>query len=72
MILFKHENGIQVDDIENIDLSLIQNEQELNIIKQLSEFPDVIEKIALNFSVHLLPEYLLNLYRKFQQFLFFF
>jgi len=61
------EKGFNTD--EQGDVSMLSSEEEINLIKGLLEFPEVVEKSALNFEPHKLTGYLekiATLYHKFQ------
>ncbi len=55
----------QVVDPRVVDLSPLAASAELDLIKQLDSFPQVVEEAALRFAPHLLAEYALNLARAF-------
>ena len=48
-----------------VDLSSLEARQELDLIKQLDRFPDVVKEAALGFAPHLLAGYALDLARAF-------
>ncbi len=50
---------------KDADLSPLKAVPELNLIKQLDSFPQVVEEAALRFAPHLLAEYALDLARSF-------
>ena len=52
-------------DLPNVDLSPLQEPAELDLVKQLDSFPQVVEEAALRFAPHLLAEYALGLARAF-------
>ncbi len=52
-------------DPHDIDLSPLAASAELDLIKQLDSFPQVVEEAALRFAPHLLAEYALGLARAF-------
>jgi arginyl-tRNA synthetase len=52
-------------DPHDVDLTQLQEPAELNMIKQLDSFPQVVEEAALRFAPHLIAEYALNLARSF-------
>ena len=54
-----------IADPRKVDLSPLQATAELDLIKQLDSFPQVVEEAALRFAPHLLAEYALNLARAF-------
>ncbi len=53
--------GVDAFVIENVDLSLLDLPEELNIIKSLSQFPEVVLKSANSLETHLIPFYLQEL-----------
>ncbi|MCD6135453.1 arginine--tRNA ligase [Candidatus Bipolaricaulota bacterium] len=55
----------EIDDPSEVDLSPLQSPSELDLIKQLDSFPEILEEAALRFAPHLLAEYALNLARAF-------
>ncbi len=50
------------------DLKLLQTREEINLIKHLVMFPQVVEKSALNFEPHRLVNYLFDLATNFHKF----
>lgn len=62
----------KADSIANIhdgaDLSLLANEKEMSLIKELNKFPELIEEISLSYDVHKLPHYAIKLADKFHSF----
>jgi arginyl-tRNA synthetase len=50
------------------DLSLLTHEKELNLIKELNKFPELVEEIAQNYEVHKLPYYAIKMADKFHSF----
>jgi arginyl-tRNA synthetase len=53
---------------DNADLSLLTHEKELNLIKELNKFPELVEEIARTCEVHKLPHYVIKLADKFHNF----
>jgi arginyl-tRNA synthetase len=53
---------------ENVDLSLLTHEKELNLMKELNKFPELIAEISESYEVHKLPHYAINLADKFHSF----
>jgi arginyl-tRNA synthetase len=53
--------GVDAFVIENVDLNLLDLPEELNIIKSLSQFPEVVLKSANSLETHLIPFYLQEL-----------
>ena len=56
--------------VESVDLnlSLLVHEKELSLIKELDKFPELIEEIAQDYTVHKLPHYAIKLADKFHSF----
>jgi arginyl-tRNA synthetase len=54
-----------VADWGAVDLSPLVEREELDLIKRLDEFPDILETAALSFAPHLLPEFALGVARAF-------
>jgi len=50
------------------DLSLLTHEKELNLMKELNKFPELVEEISRNYEVHKLPHYAIGLADKFHSF----
>lgn len=61
--IIKHakENNISIPAYEEIDLSLLNQDEELAIIKTLASFPDIIEGCASSLEPHRLTFYLQEL-----------
>ncbi len=55
------QSEIIINDIKDIDLSLLTDDAELELIKYLSLFEQVITTISVNYEVHRLSFYLLEL-----------
>ncbi len=53
--------GVDAFEIENVNLNLLDLPEELNIIKSLSQFPEVVLKSANSLETHLIPFYLQEL-----------
>ncbi|TXT66955.1 MAG: Arginine--tRNA ligase [Promethearchaeota archaeon] len=51
-----------------IDTNLLNDDTELDLIKYLSYFPEIIDSAAKNYEIHLIPQYLLNLCQTFNSF----
>ncbi len=62
--IFRKAGVSEVDSIE-VDLSPLRAKEELDLIKRLDRFPDVVEEAALGFAPHLLADYALSLARVF-------
>ena len=56
--------------VESVDLnlSLLVEEKELSLIRELDKFPELIEEIAQDYTVHKLPHYAIKLADKFHSF----
>jgi len=50
------------------NLELLKEKEELNLIKKLAEFPELLEEVSRNYEVHRLPHYTLELAREFHNF----
>jgi arginyl-tRNA synthetase len=50
------------------DLSLLTHEKELNLIRELNKFPELIKEITGTYEVHKLPYYVIKLADKFHSF----
>ena len=57
--------GMPEVSTDDVDLSLLEAREELDLIKQLDRFPDVVREAALGFAPHLLAGYALELARAF-------
>ncbi|HOJ38898.1 MAG TPA: arginine--tRNA ligase [bacterium] len=62
---FAAQQGFSQQECLQADLSLLQEKEEESLIKQLGDFPGVIERISQTLEVHQLAEYLLALARFF-------
>lgn len=58
IIRFGEEKGIRFDQDPN--LTLLETEEELDLIKHLLDYPKIIEASALNFEPHRLVHYLID------------
>ncbi|HRY82774.1 MAG TPA: arginine--tRNA ligase [Candidatus Moranbacteria bacterium] len=59
---------LKVKSQKSGNLSLLTHEKELNLIRELNKFPELIESISKNYEVHRLPYYAINLADKFHSF----
>lgn len=50
------------------NLQLLDAKEELNLIRQLSRFPDIVEEISKHYQIHHLTIYILELARRFHNF----
>ncbi|MBI5428042.1 MAG: arginine--tRNA ligase [Nitrospinae bacterium] len=55
------ERGVALPDFSEIDLSLLDKDEELELIKKILALPEVVEKSAVNLEVHRIPYYLQEL-----------
>ncbi len=55
-------------ETKDTDLSLLTHEKELDLIRELNRFPELVEEIALDGSVHKLTHYAIRLADKFHSF----
>jgi arginyl-tRNA synthetase len=60
--------GEEYIDYQAGDLSLLAHEKERELMRELMCFPELVEMIALDFSVHKLPQYAMRLSDKFHSF----
>jgi arginyl-tRNA synthetase len=51
-----------------INSDLLNHETEINLIKQLNYFPEILEQAAQKYDIHLIPQYLLTLCQTFNTF----
>jgi len=63
--IFRKTDSDRVADVSQTDLSLLAEREELDLIKTLDRFPQVVAHAALDFAPHALAEYGLNLSRAF-------
>ncbi len=63
-IITKSEAKIDLE----INWDLLQHETEINLIKQLNYFPEIIEQATQKYDIHLIPQYLLTLCQTFNTF----
>jgi arginyl-tRNA synthetase len=61
------ETGIEFDE-ENMDLSLLKDQKELELIKYFLRLPELLETIVSDYEVHRLPHYAIELADKFHSF----
>ncbi len=65
-------DGIAVDNIatmlSNTDFTLIKEKEEIDLLKKLLEFPEVVESCALSFEPHRLTTYLREVAETFHRF----
>ena len=52
----------------DVDWNLLKHEKEIQLIKQLNYFPEILDDIENSYNIHLIPQYLLNLCQAFNSF----
>lgn len=57
ILRFAEEQGTRLKSTDQVDLHLLDSEAELDLIRKITEFEEVIEHCAQNRSPHLLPKY---------------
>lgn len=62
------ERDIDLSDISDIDYSLLNTEYEKDLISQIYQLPEIIERIAEERSIHLITAYAYRLGEKFHAF----
>lgn len=68
IIAFGEEKGITVPDFSSVDVSLLAEAEERDLLKKLSEFPEIIEGSAGTFEPHRIPVYLMELVGQFHSY----
>ncbi|MFX1524788.1 MAG: DALR anticodon-binding domain-containing protein, partial [Promethearchaeota archaeon] len=63
-IISKSEEKIGLE----INWDLLNHETELNLVKQLNYFPEIVEEAARKYDIHLISQYLLTLCQVFNSF----
>ncbi len=63
-IISKSKEKINLD----VDWILLNHEKEINLIKQLNYFPEILNSIVENYGIHQIPQYLLTLCQIFNSF----
>ncbi|HEY4495447.1 MAG TPA: arginine--tRNA ligase [Candidatus Paceibacterota bacterium] len=67
-ILAKIKNQKSKIKITKQNLKLLNTKPELNLIRKLIEYPEILSEIAKNYEIHRLPRYALELAREFHNF----
>ena len=62
------EEGIPLPSGNDVDSSLLSNNEELDIIKQLASFPEIVEGAALSMEPHRITFFLQNLANEFHSY----
>jgi len=52
----------------NVNWELINHEKELTLVKQLTYFPEILNSVRKNYTIHQIPQYLLTLCQAFNSF----
>ncbi|MFV1951593.1 MAG: arginine--tRNA ligase [Nitrospinota bacterium] len=55
------EKGIDIPTAEEVDIDLLKSPEEMTLIKEISKFPEVVEKCAIYLEPHRLTYYLQDL-----------
>ncbi len=61
IIRFAKEKGQSLDDASSVELNLLSEEAELDLIRKLVEFEDLIERAVLSRTPHIFTKYLQDL-----------
>jgi arginyl-tRNA synthetase len=67
IIEFAKEKGMDISS-GSVDLSLLNEPEELSLAKYIAKFPDTIEAVVNSYGVHLLAEYLLDIAKLFHSY----
>ncbi|RYL95105.1 arginine--tRNA ligase [Sporolactobacillus sp. THM7-4] len=59
--MLKRAEAFDDQDTENLDLSLLSGEKEIELLKKLGEFPAVVAESAQNMAIQHIPSYLFDL-----------
>jgi len=62
------ERGINVNNLDKADLTLLTNPEEISLIKKISRFPDIIESSALSLEPHRITIFLQDLVSLFHRY----
>ncbi len=62
------ENGLKEIEWEKVNWNNLSTKEELNILKKLEEFQEVIESAALNYAPYRITYYLLDLAKEFHEY----
>jgi arginyl-tRNA synthetase len=68
IINFAKEQGVALPDPDEVNLELLLLPEELNLIKQLSSYPEMVEACALNLEPHRVTIYLNELVSNFHRY----
>jgi arginyl-tRNA synthetase len=62
------ESDLVIKSLSDLEIQLLVHQSEIDLIKELTKFPEIIEDTALDYQVHRLPQYALDLVRSFHKF----
>jgi len=68
ILQFAIQKGFSPEQTQTADFSLLREEEEFNLIKEMARFSQIVEHISQSLEVHLLAEYLLSLARLFHSY----
>jgi arginyl-tRNA synthetase len=68
IISFAAEKGFSVPGFNEIDVNLLTTPEEIDLIKKLSQFPEIVSGSAQAFEPHRIPIYLLELVAQFHSY----
>jgi arginyl-tRNA synthetase len=68
ILRYASEMGVEIGDIDKVDLNLLKEEEEIKLAKLLSEFPDAIESAYYSFEPLKLINYLNEVAEAFHHF----
>ncbi|MDD4409027.1 MAG: arginine--tRNA ligase [Candidatus Pacebacteria bacterium] len=63
-----NSSGVDEDRIRNIEGDILTNGKEIDLMRKILKFEDIIEDTAIDYQVHRLPQYSLELASAFHQF----
>ena len=67
--IFKKYNANELKvDANDTKLNMLESENELSLIRKLMIFPEIVEDVVRDYQVHRLPNYALDLVRRFHKF----
>lgn len=66
--IFRKNDEEKICDIDKANLKLLTHDKEIELIRHLNKFPELIEEIAVSYDVHKLPYYAMKLADKFHSF----
>ena len=72
ILRYAEEEGMKIKDISSADgsvnFSLLKEKEEIDLLKKLLEFPEIVQSCALTFEPHRLPTYLREVAESFHRF----